>query len=418
MNMIAKATFIRCKLLTVLLAAILLGGCKNVNQDFVQDSPSIRWTAFSDERGFTLDLLENMETHTLYTGNPESGTYSHHSHITYFDDVLLATWDNQVKDENGSGQQGLYRKSFDRGRTWTPVEPLFPSQDRRVAISEAYIGTRHMTSNGFIVIEGTLFALTLVSEWTGPSIEEKRRKHIGHLCRALDPRGELGGLFWLSESAPLPVDGFPSYKPGDPELVKKIREHVKLPGKELQLDFSEIRPISDDEHRLSEPVPSYAIADGSWVRLFRDMGHRDARTQKEKEGSKSRRLYASISNDNGVSWSVPERTGFPDACARSNAGKLPDGQVYIINNLIPMNPGGLGGRSMLTISLSDDGLNFDRVAIIRFISPPIRHEGLEKTIGYQYPHSVVDGDDLWVLYSVNKEDVQVTRIPLETLYDI
>lgn len=83
-----------------------------------------------------------------------------------------------------------------------------------------------------------------------------------------------------------------------------------------------------------------------------------------------------------------------------------------------MNPGGLGGRSMLAISLSRDGLNFDRTAIIRFISPPLRYKGLEKTIGYQYPHSVVAENDLWVIYSVNKEDVEVTRIPLNVLYEL
>ncbi|MBE0667404.1 MAG: hypothetical protein IH593_06975, partial [Bacteroidales bacterium] len=108
----------------------------------------------------------------------------------------------------------------------------------------------------------------------------------------------------------------------------------------------------------------------------------------------------------------------PDACSKSNAGKLPDGQVYVINNVIPMNPGGLGGRSMLAISLSKDGLKFDRVAIIRFIPPPLRYRGLEKTIGYQYPHSVVVDNDLWVMYSVNKEDVEVTRIPLDELYEL
>jgi hypothetical protein len=119
-----------------------------------------------------------------------------------------------------------------------------------------------------------------------------------------------------------------------------------------------------------------------------------------------------------MTWSVPTRTGIPDACARSNAGKLPDGQVYLINNIIPMNPGGLGGRSMLALSLSNDGLIFDRVAIIRFIPPPLRYPGLEKTIGFQYPHSVVVENNLWVIYSVNKEDVQVTKIPLEEIYNM
>jgi hypothetical protein len=45
----------------------------------------------------------------------------------------------------------------------------------------------------------------------------------------------------------------------------------------------------------------------------------------------------------------------------------------------------------------------------------MRHEGRSKVIGYQYPHSVIAGDDLWVIYSVNKEDIEITRIPLSEL---
>jgi hypothetical protein len=32
-----------------------------------------------------------------------------------------------------------------------------------------------------------------------------------------------------------------------------------------------------------------------------------------------------------------------------------------------------------------------------------------------YPHSVVVGDHLWVIYSVNKEEIEITRIPLYEL---
>ena len=71
---------------------------------------------------------------------------------------------------------------------------------------------------------------------------------------------------------------------------------------------------------------------------------------------------------------------------------------------------------MLTISLSRDGLKFDRSAVIRFVSPPQRYLGKFKSKGYQYPHSVVVGEHLWVIYSVNKEDMEVARIPLAELY--
>ena len=403
--------------LPVMLSAIMmLVSCGHVKQPAGNSQPEIRWTALSDELNSRIDLLENTETITLYSAVPETGTFSHHAYICYHKGVLYAAWDNQVNDENGSGQRGLMRRSSDGGKTWSPFEELFPPQDRQVPASQAFIGTRFQTSNGFSVIDDTLYAITDVAEWTGNSIEEKKRAGIGRLCRKVNEEGAPGEIWWLEETAPDPVAGFQSYKTVDPVMKEKFEKYFMQPGNEIQLDFSTSKPLSDDNHRLTEPVPSYRLDDGTCVRLYRDMGNKDAVTQKEKEDSKSRRNYASFSFDDGKTWTVPTRTGFPDACARSNAGRLPDGQVYVINNIIPMNPGGLGGRSMLAISLSRDGLKFDRAAIIRFISPPLRYRGLEKTIGYQYPHSVVAENDLLVIYSVNKEDVEVTRIPLDELY--
>ena len=74
---------------------------------------------------------------------------------------------------------------------------------------------------------------------------------------------------------------------------------------------------------------------------------------------------------------------------------------------------------MLAISLSRDGLNFDRMAVINFIAPMQRYEGKAKRAnGYQYPHSVVVGKYLWVIYSVNKEDIEVARISIAELESI
>jgi len=414
----AKQLLLTLSLVCAILSYSGLTGCARKNHLAKGEMPVLQWTADRDKLNFRLNQLENIETFSLYTALPETGTFSHHSHLARYKETLFATWDNQVNDENGSGQRGLMRRSSDGGMTWSPFEELFPPHDRQVAASEAFIGTRFQTSNGFAIIDDILYAVTDVAEWTGSSIEEKKRVGIGTLCRSVGEDGSLGEIFWLEENAPDPVPGFPSYPAGDLVIIEKFNNYFWQPGNEIQLDFNTPKPVSDDNHRLTEPVPSYRLADGTCVRLFRDMGSRDAVTQKEKEDSKSRRNYASFSFDDGKNWTVPTRTSFPDACARSNAGKLPDGQVYVINNIIPMNPGGLGGRSMLGISLSKDGLNFDRVAIIRFTPPPLRYPGLEKTIGYQYPHSVVADSDLWVMYSINKEDIQVTRIPLEELYNL
>jgi len=408
-------------------------------RSIARETPLVRWTANRDEMNFRYDFLQNVKTTTLHRGTPETGTFNHHSHITYFKEVFYVVWDIQAKDEHGPGQHGLLRRSTDQGKTWSPVEELFPAMDNYIPSSEALRNGRYkgriQTSNGFAVVDDVLYAVTEVDDHRGTSISNRKRFHAGRLCRSINPNGSSGDIFWLKKDAPEPVEGFPAYPAGDPSLVQKIHEYFQQPGNEIQLDFSANVPvsdsstdawapfpISDDNHRLIEQVPSYQAANGTWVRLYRDAGLRgvpipEKGFKAELEANKSRRNYASYSFDNCKTWTVPTRTSFPDACAKSNAGKLPDGQVYVINNVLPLSTKD-GGRQLLGISLSRDGLNFDRVAVIRFMAPPKRYEGRAKSAGYAYPHSVVVGDHLWVIYSVNKEDIEVTRVPLVELMEL
>jgi len=410
-------------------AALLLTASSGIAQEYdgeggrtpivAREIPVVRWTAARDPLNFRYDFLENLKTTTLLKATPETGTWNHHQHIFYVSGVFYAVWDTQIRDENGAGQHGVMRRSTDQGKTWTPVEPLFPPSARNVPAADPYPETRFQTFSGFAIVDGVLYAVTDVAEWTTAGKKKvKPRRKIGRMCRSIQSDGTLGLIFWLLPTAPKPVEGFPAYPAGDPAHVAKIEHYFRQPGQEIQLDFApRAHPDSDDNHVMAEPVPSYQLRDGTWVRLYRDSGARGARTLKEEEATKSRRNYASFSFDGGRTWTVPTRTSFPDACARSNAGKLPDGQVYVINNVLPLATK-QGGRSLLAISLSRDGLNFDRMAVIRFLPPPLRHEGRSKVVGYAYPHSVIVGEHLWVIYSVNKEDIEITRIPLSELMDL
>lgn len=357
-------------------------------------TPVVRWTANRDEMNFRYNFLKNLEHINLNTATPEMGTFNHHPYITYFKGVFYAIWDIHIRDENAAGQHGLLRRSTDQGKTWTPVEVLFPPPDKIVPVSEEANITRFQNADGFAVVDDKLYAVTSVDEYRRTS-NGRRRINIGQLCRSLHPEGSLGKIFWLLPEAPEPVPDFPAYPAGDPSLVEKIINYFRQPGNIIQLRYGPEghHPTSDDNHRLSEPVPAYKLTDGTWVRMYRDTGEKNARKKnaRAREESKSRRNYASFSFD--------------------------DGQVYVINNVLPLSTK-KGGRSLLGISLSQDGLNFDRVAVIRFIALPKRYKGRAKSIGYAYPHSFVVEDNLWVIYSVNKEDIQLTRIPLIELYKL
>lgn len=249
-------------------------------------------------KGCNCPVLGNTQNVTLYHATPETGAYSHHSHIMYFEGVVFAMWSNHLTDED----------------------------------------------------------------------------------------------------APAPKAGLAAYPPGDPDVVEKINAHLLHPGNELTWDFRELttRPEGENGQLLCEPTPAWQLGNGTWCKLYRDPG-------------KSFCNFASFSRDDGKTWTRPTRTNFPDANSRATAGVLPDGRVYVISNINP------DGRDPLAMSLSKDGLQFGCVALIRHHAPPLRHEGRWKNAGFQYPHSAIVDGSLLVLYSVNKEDIQVTHIPLSEL---
>jgi hypothetical protein len=402
----------------MLLLAVQTALCQE-NSGVPREMPVVQWTAARDQMNFRYDFLENIKTTKLLTATPETGTWNHHPYVTYFKGILFANWDTHARDENASGQHGVFRRSADGGKTWSPVEVLFPPLCANVPAAEPSQSTYFQTSYGFIVVDDSLYAVTDVAEWQRPDAKKiKPRIKIGLLCRAVHPDGALGDIFCLSDDQPAPAPDFPKYPAGEPTLVIKINAYFRQPANAPQLDFgTKAHPVSDDEHGTGEPVPAWQLVDGTWVKMYRDGGSIRARNLREEEASKVRRNYVSFSFDNGKSWSTPTRTSFPDACARSNAGRLPDGQIYVINNVLPLSTK-KGGRSMLAISLSRDGLTFDRMAVIRFVAPEQRYEGRSKSIGYAYPHSVVIGDYLLLIYSINKEDIEIARIPLKELYTL
>ena len=103
----------------------------------------------------------------------------------------------------------------------------------------------------------------------------------------------------------------------------------------------------------------------------------------------------------------------PDSRAKQSAGNLPSGVAYQVNSPVTTNR-----RSPLVVALSRDGRVFDKAFALRFGGSelqPLRYAGKAKTLGYDYPKSMVHDGFLYVGYSVNKEDVEYTRVPLTSL---
>lgn len=372
---------------------------------------TLEWTAF--DGSFRFDMIPGVKFQTLYRADRTTGSYSHHQHIIGDRGIVYAVWDNHLQDENGSGQRTLYRYSRDGGQTWSELLELFPSFDEFVPLQTRYMESLYVQSSGYAYAGERLFYIAAVNEWRGEKVSARKKHTFGRIIRELRPDATLGPIMWATENPPQPKPGFASYPSAPGSLVDSLKAYVARPGCELQLAYTG-NPPSVDNHGMGEPTVAWQTQYGFWVRMFRDSGLRGSRSLEEKERSKTRHNYVAYSYDGGKSWTRPVVSSFPDACARTNVGRLPNGNVYVINNLLPLSTK-YGGRSMLALSLSRDGLIFDRAYLLRFVAPPQRFEGKAKSIGYQYPHSAVVGDNLLVLYSVNKEDVELATIPLKSL---
>jgi hypothetical protein len=126
----------------------------------------------------------------------------------------------------------------------------------------------------------------------------------------------------------------------------------------------------------------------------------------------------SVSADGGLTWSQPvERAkGFVNSNAKIWGQRLADGTYATVYNPSEY-------RWPLAISLSADGLNYTTLGLVCGEVPPLRYGGNYKNRGPQYVRGIQEGNgtppdsNLWVSYSMNKEDMWVARVPVPVQTD-
>ncbi len=354
--------------------------------------------------------------HQLYAATFETGAYNHHANLGFHAGRFYAMWSNNFLGEDASGQRVLYTSSDD-GENWKPAEEIFPSPDEVRGPGE--VG-HYLYAGGFVSIGDRLFAaasLRQMQGWENADRTSLQPTHdaehifqhsqfLGRIMREVHPDGSLGDIFQFVGD-PLPPDTLnfavmDGVQVVGPELLAQLREVYA--GREPKGARS-IQPR--DDARMSEP-DAYQLADGSWICLLRD-------------DKFSHRMYVSVSKD-GANWSAAWPTNIPDSPSLTDTCRLDDGTILLVGNqMAPIfdnpNPKHFG-RDPLTLAVSRDGLHFTEVYALR----SGQHEYVvERTKvhgrggGAQYPNLLVHDGSLYVLYSMGKEAIWLTRAPLAGL---
>ena len=410
---------------------------------------------------------------TLFSADNRSlywGTYSHHPHIRVVNttsSLVLVSFSNHLVDEDADGQQVLYRHSVDGGASWsTPLLSLFPPALLPTQTPSAWRSNslqRAMCSEGFVQLEGgRTFAIAELygsSNVTGIPREGTgiRSTGFGRVAREINSTDgrPIGGPCWLQPSR---FAGALQGTPYDPNTAAMCDDaDLLLP----LLSQGAYQPawswaLMSDAHHVHANNASTDVAEPTHAAVFNaSTACRFWRLLSALPASANRTLYMECTNAtdspdasyngwfNGTDETVRDwygpypsitPTNIPDANSKSFFAAFPassasDRSTYAswrsaapLTHYLISNPRAdrTGDRFPLTIATSTDNSTFNAIASLHATPPPSpRFPGRYKNPGYQYPAAAVaqrpavngtSMDVLLVVYSVGKEDIQLSSV--------
>jgi hypothetical protein len=297
------------------------------------------------------------------------------------------------------------------GKDWTAPEIVFPHVMYK---GEPTFCNHRM--GFYIAPSGKLLASTAYfpqSEMPPQSgSEDTGKKYFGVAIREIKKDGAFGKIYFIAQNNSLYAEDefpFPYYtESNDPDLIAACESLRK--DKLITLHWWEqIRPenfefpssltdqIVDGNRKFAKAISYYHRKDGAIVALWKN--------------SKS-----ALSYDEGKTWTdVVNLKTFSGGYAKVWGQKTEDGMYAA--SWRPLGEGSWGRYPMLWAT-SKDGIIFDGAMHVNG-EVTRRYDGGSKNIGpCNYQRGLyeggpdIPGEDVWVVYSMSKEDIWISRIPV------
>ncbi|HEX4052764.1 MAG TPA: DUF5060 domain-containing protein [Tepidisphaeraceae bacterium] len=314
-------------------------------------------------------------------------TYNHHVDMACWSGRLYVAWDNGQKDEDTWPAREVFSSSAD-GVTWTAPSELFP-----LGMSNPLRMYFFHTPNGHML---AIAARRVVRGKITNATEG------GVIVRELFADHTLGPVYTLMLSGP--SAGAPPFYRGaaDKNFVaacdELLADHTFLEQQDqgALLGDQRMTPYDGAPSDFGKAFCFFRRPDGTLLGICK-------------------KAYVVVSRDSGATWTWPARLqSFKGGTAKEWIQRTADGRFAWAHDPFPTD------RYPLAVLTSNDGITFRDMRAVHGEVPRQRCAGLDKNIGPQYVRGISfwnsDGSRkdaaMWLAYSVNKEDIWVSRIPL------
>jgi hypothetical protein len=348
--------------------------------------------------------IQTMRANRADTG-VTSWTYNHAPMLAYWNNTFYLEYlSNPVGEHVGAGQT-LLQTSKD-GYNWNYPVVIFPPY--KLIDGTVKEGKKDSAKNTFAVMHQRIgfytakskrfFALGYYGIVLGQKDDPNDGNGVGRVIREIKADGGFGPIYFLRYNHAFNEKNtsYPFYKRSkDKDFIKACEEILTTPL--LMQQMVEEADRNDPLIYLQKDFKAfnyYHLPDGNVVGLWK---------------------YAltSISKDEGKTWQYgPLRApGFVNANAKIWGQKTSDNKYATVYNPSEF-------RWPLAVSVSDDGLNYKNLLLVNGDITSLRYGGAYKSYGPQYVRGIQEMDgtppngNMWVTYSMNKEDMWVSKIPV------
>jgi hypothetical protein len=410
-----------------------------------------------DEGRQPLPVLPNVTAIKIYNATRATGVYSHAPMLSYHRGLLLASWKNHNTTEDSPGQFVRWAWSSDGGASYSEPATLFPNVSdgsqgtlsvpncSHTPAKERTAGCAHLFAEPTLVLgaaQHVYMAASLQQFCLYPYPWPGRRDVL--LRRVSITSGQppqLGPIFWLDGIPPsfeavsarlglVSLESMDAITRTDVAELSNPRQLPCVAGAKCEACVGSCQPLPPimgapaGKNQQKGCDIDYEGTRQSWIERTRYTvpgSQREILLYRNNHSKETAYFCFSTRAGPHEPWSEPAPSGIPDSTSNMNAGMLPDGRIFVLSNHAT--------RATLVLSLSHDGYNFSHAYDIAAcdrapFSNPSQPNGCKRRnihpgvgFGVCYPQGVVVPElgALFVIASVNPEDIWVLNIPLASI---
>ena len=346
------------------------------------------------------------------TNPPEGGlmgwTYNIAQHLCYWKGKFYLQFLSCEKEEHNPPSRTVVVVSAD-GRNWSNPKTAFPIyllpeiNIGDIHIPEGMPSMMHQRMGFYVAPNRRLLTIGFYSHCATPRHSPNTGLGLGRVVREIYEDGTFGPIYFIRYNRHAGWNenntDYPFYKTSNDKGFVEACDAL-LKDKLVTLQWWEMDQAKDGFYAIDpgdETIKAFSYyhrPDGVVVGLWKYQ-------------------MSALSPDEGKSWTPLALSKTLMTCGAKVWGqRTDDGRYALVYN----HSATRRNRFPMVVMTGDNGHEFDNMLCVEGEVPPMRYQGIHKGYGSQYVRGIVEGngdppgDDMWVTYGMNKEDIWVSRI--------